>query len=103
MPADKSKRQYSQLVEASSIGLVFPIAIGLGYLWGMGMDKLFGTAPWLSYIFAGFGVIAAFINLFRIANASDGTTGKPGTDPGEPPSDGDSGDSGASGIGDRES
>ncbi|MEO7368115.1 MAG: AtpZ/AtpI family protein [Gemmatimonadaceae bacterium] len=97
MPADKTKRQYSQLVEASSIGLMFPIAIGLGYLWGLGMDKLFGTAPWLSYVFAGFGVIAAFINLFRITKESDGTTG---TDPGEPPPHG---DGGASGIDDRES
>lgn len=55
-----------QWLEASSIGLMFPIAIGLGYLWGMGLDKLFHTKPWCSFIFAGFGVIAAFINLFRI-------------------------------------
>ncbi len=79
---------------------MFPIAIGLGYLWGLGMDKLFGTAPWLSYVFAGFGVIAAFINLFRITNEPDGTTATTGIDLGEPPSDG---DGGASGIDDRES
>jgi F0F1-type ATP synthase assembly protein I len=63
---DKQRRNLKQVAEASSIGLMFPIAIALGYGWGYGMDKLFGTSPWLTYIFAGFGVIAAFINLFRI-------------------------------------
>ena len=60
-------KQFRQVLEASSIGLVFPIAIALGYLWGWGMDKFFGTSPWLTYIFAGFGVIAGFVNLFRFA------------------------------------
>ena len=59
-------RNLKQVAEASSLGLMFPIAIGLGYLWGYWMDRWFGTSPWLTYIFAGFGVIAAFINLFRI-------------------------------------
>jgi ATP synthase protein I len=63
---DKKLRQNKQLVEASSIGLMFPIAMGLGYAWGWGMDKLFHTSPWLTWIFTGFGVIAAFVNLFRI-------------------------------------
>jgi len=63
---EAKRRQFQQLMFASSIGWMFPIAIGLGYLWGWGMDKLFGTKPWLAWIFSGFGVIAAFINLFRI-------------------------------------
>lgn len=72
MPDDEKakRRDRKQLLEASSIGLMFPIAIALGYAWGWGMDKLFGTAPWLTWIFTGFGVIAAFINLFRIGGAS---------------------------------
>jgi F0F1-type ATP synthase assembly protein I len=41
--------------------------------WGWGRDKLFGTKPWLTWIFTAFGVIAAFINLFRIGlRDSDG-------------------------------
>jgi len=65
---DKKKGQdYKGLLEASSIGWMFPIAISLGYLWGWGMDKLFGTYPWLTGIFTLFGVIAAFVNLFRMA------------------------------------
>lgn len=63
---ETKRRQMQQLLDASSIGWMFPIAIGLGFLWGWGMDKLFGTGPWLTWIFSIFGVIAAFINLFRI-------------------------------------
>jgi ATP synthase protein I len=66
----KKKRKiddYRQMIELSSLGLMFPIAIGLGYLWGLGMDRLFGTKPWLTWIFTGFGVAAAFLNFFRAA------------------------------------
>ncbi|HEY0141421.1 MAG TPA: AtpZ/AtpI family protein [Thermoanaerobaculia bacterium] len=73
---NRKKREYRQILEASSIGWMFPIAIGLGFGWGYWMDKLFGTSPWLAAIFAGFGVIAAFINLFRMSGGSDGD--KPG-------------------------
>lgn len=71
MPDDDKarRRDRKQLLEASSIGLMFPIAIALGYAWGWGMDKIFGTSPWFTWIFAGFGVIAAFVNLFRIGGA----------------------------------
>lgn len=63
---DKKRREARQLLEASSIAWMFPIAMGLGFLWGWGMDKWFGTWPWLTVIFTVFGVIAAFVNLFRI-------------------------------------
>jgi F0F1-type ATP synthase assembly protein I len=63
---DKKRSEARQLLEASSLAWMFPIALGLGFLWGWGMDKLFGTWPWLSIIFTVFGAIAAFINLFRI-------------------------------------
>jgi len=70
---DKQRREFRKLYEASSIGLMFPIAIGLGYGIGYGLDKLFGTSPWLKGIFSLFGIIAAFINLFRMAGGSDGS------------------------------
>jgi ATP synthase protein I len=60
-------REARSLLEASSIGWMFPIAIGLGYLWGHYMDKWFGTYPWLTGIFTFFGIVAAFRNLFRLA------------------------------------
>ena len=76
MPPDDDREerrsQRKQLLEASAIGWMFPIAIGMGYLWGWGMDKLFGTRPWLTWIFTALGVIAAFVNLFRIGMRDDG-------------------------------
>jgi F0F1-type ATP synthase assembly protein I len=79
MPDDK-RSQARQILEASSIGWMFPVSIALGYAWGWGMDRLFGTTPWLTWIFAAFGVIAAFINLFRMAKSDDAG--------GTPPDDG---------------
>jgi ATP synthase protein I len=64
---DKDRREARRLLEASSIGWMFPIAILLGFGWGYGMDKLFGTWPWLTAIFSVLGMIAAFINLFRMS------------------------------------
>lgn len=72
---DEKQKERQQLLDASAIGWMFPIAIGLGFLWGWGMDKLFGTSPWLTWIFTGFGVVAAFINLFRIGLRGSGGTG----------------------------
>lgn len=71
MPDPDKRQEYRSLFEASAIGWMFPIAIGLGFGWGYGMDKLFNTWPWLTSIFSGFGIIAAFVNLFRMA-AKDG-------------------------------
>ena len=51
---------------------MFPIAIGIGFVWGWGMDKLFGTRPWLTYIFTALGVAAAFVNLFKIGLRDSG-------------------------------
>lgn len=56
-----------RIADASSIGLAFPIAIALGYFWGKGLDRMLGTSPWLTYVFAGFGVAAGFVNAFRVA------------------------------------
>ena len=77
MPDDKRERQqqrreYRQMFEASALAWMFPIAIGLGALWGWGMDKWFGTYPWLTFIFTGFGIAAAFVNLFRMSGGANG-------------------------------
>lgn len=63
---NKDRREYRKMLEASALAWMFPISIGLGALWGWGMDKLFGTWPWLTGIFAALGLTAAFIHLFRI-------------------------------------
>ena len=70
---DKQRREARKLLEASSIGWMFPISIALGFGAGYGLDKLFGTWPWLTAIFSAFGIIAAFINLFRMAGGKNGS------------------------------
>jgi len=64
---EKKSTPAQQIMEASSLGFMFPLAIGIGFLWGYWMDRMFGTKPILTWIFTGFGIIAAFINLFRFA------------------------------------
>jgi ATP synthase protein I len=64
---DDKGKEFRHGLEASSVGLFFPIAIAIGYFWGWGMDRFFGTSPWLTWIFAALGLAAAFINLFRVS------------------------------------
>ncbi|MBV9493832.1 MAG: AtpZ/AtpI family protein [Acidobacteria bacterium] len=71
--ASDNGQQRRQFMEAASLGLMFPLSIGIGFGWGYWMDKkLFHTWPWLTAIFTAFGVIAAFLNLFRTGMGSDG-------------------------------
>jgi ATP synthase protein I len=69
---NKDRRDIRQAFEASAIAWMFPLAIALGFGWGYGMDKLFGTWPWLTAIFTGLGIVAAFVNLFRMAGKDAG-------------------------------
>ena len=74
MPDDKDEkaRETRRIVDAYSLAWLFPLSIGAGYLLGWGGDKLFGTKPWLTYIFTALGVAAAFINLFKIGLRDSG-------------------------------
>ncbi len=48
----------------STIGLAMALSIGIGAFIGYYIDKTYGTAPWFSIIFLGFGIVAAFRNLY---------------------------------------
>ena len=69
--AKRKRGAYNALAEASALGFMFPLALAIGFFWGRWMDGMFGTAPWLTWIFTGFGLIAAFMNLFRFAARAD--------------------------------
>ncbi len=63
----KIKAQKRKLwAELSSAGIQFPVSIGIGYLIGKYLDRWFNTYPYLTVIFSIFGVIAAFVNIFRL-------------------------------------
>jgi F0F1-type ATP synthase assembly protein I len=62
----KQLRRARIWLDVSIIGIQFPVAIALGYFFGRWLDGLLKTTPWLTIIFALFGITAGFINLFRI-------------------------------------
>ena len=71
---DERKRHRARwLADAYSMAFAFPAAILLGLGLGWWLDKHFRTWPWLTIVLGAFGVIAAFINLFRLATRDDGT------------------------------
>ncbi len=67
---NKAFKYGSNWLNASIVGIQFPVAMALGYFWGKWMDGVFGTEPWQTIIFSILGVIAGFVNLFRITMAT---------------------------------
>ena len=61
---NETKKMIGTLGHVSTVGLSMAFAIGIGAIVGHYLDKKFGTAPWLLLIFLGFGVAAAFRNLY---------------------------------------
>lgn len=56
-----------QLLSVSQIGIQIVISTFVGFAMGYGLDRLFGTAPILMFIFLVLGIIAGFVELFRTA------------------------------------
>jgi F0F1-type ATP synthase assembly protein I len=55
----------NQILTLSSVGLMFPISIAIGYYIGKTLDGWFHTGTKLMMLFVICGVIAAFLNLFK--------------------------------------
>ncbi len=53
------------LAQLSTLGIAMVAAVAIGLGIGYGLDRLLGTEPWLTMLFALFGIVAAFLNLFR--------------------------------------
>ena len=70
---ERKRRRARWLADAYSMGFAFPAAIGAGIGLGWWLDKHFHTSPWLIISFGALGVVAAFVNLFRLAGRDDGT------------------------------
>lgn len=54
------------IAELASLGIQFPVSIGIGYGMGWLLDRWLGWYPVMTIIFSLFGVAAAFVNLFRL-------------------------------------
>ena len=61
---DETKKLIRTLGYFSTVGLSMAFAIGIGAILGYYLDKKFGTNPWLFFVFLGFGIAAAFRNLY---------------------------------------
>ncbi len=68
--SETQKEIFRQLGVYSHVGMtfVFSIFIGLGIGWYLD-NKVFDgkTAPYLTFIFLGFGIAAAFMNLWQLS------------------------------------
>ena len=58
------KRSIKALGYISTVGLAMALSIALGALIGYYLDQWLGTKPLFSFIFLGFGIAAAFRNLY---------------------------------------
>jgi len=75
MPSDKKPRlkwrkEYTELLSYSAVGIEMGAAVGIGVLIGVLLDiKVFErrTSPWLTLFFMGLGIIAAFKAFIRAA------------------------------------
>jgi ATP synthase protein I len=62
---DQEPSLLKQLARLSTIGISLVAATAIGLLIGYGVDRWLGTSPWLTMLFALFGIAAGFLNLFR--------------------------------------
>lgn len=63
---EDDKKLVKQLFHVSSIGFSLVLAIFIGLVAGIFIDRKFGTAPWFTLIFLILGIIAGFRNVFYI-------------------------------------
>ena len=67
---DETKKLFKTLGYLSTVGLSMAFSIAIGAALGYYLDKKFGTDPWLFFIFTGFGIAAAFRNLYLMYKKS---------------------------------
>ena len=61
-----SKEDNKKLAAYSTVGLMFPISIGIGWVIGHFLDEWLKTSPYLTIAFVFYGIAAGFWNLFKV-------------------------------------
>ena len=59
----ETRRYFKELAFFSSIGLSVALSIFIGLGIGVYLDGRFGTTPWLTLLFLGFGILAGYRNI----------------------------------------
>jgi ATP synthase protein I len=54
----------------SAVGLAFVFAVAIGAATGYGLDRWWGTSPWLFLLFFFLGAAAGVLNVVRVASAA---------------------------------
>ena len=62
----ETKKLFRTLSYISTVGLAMALSVGIGAVVGYYLDTQFDTEPWLFFLFLGFGIVAAFRNLYRM-------------------------------------
>jgi F0F1-type ATP synthase assembly protein I len=65
---DETKKLIRTLGYLSTVGLSMALSVGIGAVVGHYLDNKFDTHPWLFFLFLGFGIAAAFRNLYVMYN-----------------------------------
>ena len=68
---DENSEDKKKWAAYSTIGLMFPVSIAVGFGIGYLLDSLFKTSPYLMIIFTLYGVAAGFVNLIRVSKQYD--------------------------------
>lgn len=58
-----SRRRWA---DYSSVGLMFPVSIAVGFAMGYGLDRWLNTEPIFMIVLSLYGVAAGFVNLFKV-------------------------------------
>ncbi len=59
----ETRRNFRELAYYSSLGFQIALSVFIGLAIGVYLDRRFGSQPWLTLIFLGFGVAAGFRNI----------------------------------------
>ncbi len=62
-----TKYQMRSLLSYSSLGLEMGVSLAIGIALGFFLDKVFKTYPYLTVIFAIFGIVSGFRTVYRLA------------------------------------
>jgi ATP synthase protein I len=67
---EETKKLFRELWFYSSLSFSIALSIVIGLAIGYWLDTKFGTSPWFTLIFLGFGVIAGFRNIYLAVQRS---------------------------------
>ena len=67
---EQEKKQYKALMSLTSMGFATVISTLLGFWFGLYLDGVFGTTPWLMLLFLILGVVAGFRNIYMTIKKS---------------------------------